>query len=68
MFDTYQHVDYLLRPSTAHCTESWFPYVAVIHVEKIVSSFNRALAQSPACRMDTMETSATKATDAAAPQ
>ena len=34
MFDTYQQVDHLLGPRTAHCTEPWCQSTVVIHVEK----------------------------------
>ena len=56
MFDTYQERTYSLRPSTAHCTESW----CLASVE--------TLAQSPDCRIVTRETPAAKAAEGTTPQ
>ena len=62
MFDTYQPISHSLRPRKACWTESWCQSIVVIYVEK-VSSWSR---NSPAYRMGTGETPATKALDGAA--
>ena len=68
MFDTYQVRTYSLRPSTECCTESWCQSVVVILGVKYYLSHVETLAHSPACRMDTRETPAAKAAEAATPQ
>ena len=60
MLDTYQQADYSLRPTTACCTNSWCWSVVVMYVEKYYLAGAETLAESPACRMNTMKTLATK--------
>ena len=50
------------------CTESWCISIVVMYGEKECLAGVETLAQSPACRMDTRETLAAKAAEAAAPQ
>ena len=67
MFDTYQYVDYSLRPRAASFPRPWCQSVVVIHVKKWYPAGVETPAQSPTSRVEPKETSATKAADAATP-
>ena len=68
MFDSYQQVDYSLRPRTACCKEYSSRSVAEMYFGKQCLAGIKTLVQSPVCRMDTREMAAMEVANTAAPQ